>query len=94
MSVDADGTYTYPWQTDVAWGDTCREFVLTTKTGVQHRAFFKLLAATHTDGTVGGTVPATLVADARHAGDVRRVHAGRGAGVHGDHGRQRDLHRR
>ena len=46
--------------------------MLTTKTGVQHRAYFKFLAATHTDGTVGGSVPATLVADARHAGDVRR----------------------
>ncbi len=46
--------------TTTDWGATCREFVLTTKTGVQHRAFFKFLAATHTDGTVGGTVPATL----------------------------------
>ena len=62
LSVDADGTYTYPWQTDVAWGDTCREFVLTTKTGVQHRAFFKFLAATHIDD-----------ARRRHgAGDARR----------------------
>jgi hypothetical protein len=60
LSVSADGTYTYPWRTTTAWGDTCREFVLTTKTGVQHRAFFKFLAATHADGTVGGTVPATL----------------------------------
>ena len=52
--------YTYPWQTTTAWGDSCREFVLTTKTGVQHRAYFKFLAATHVDGTVGGSVPATL----------------------------------
>ncbi len=60
LSVDAAGTYTYPWMTTTDWGATCREFVLTTKTGVQHRAFFKLNAATHTDGTVGGSVPATL----------------------------------
>ena len=60
LSVDADGVYTYPWQTTTAWGDSCREFVLTTKTGVQHRAYFKFLAATHVDGTVGGSVPATL----------------------------------
>ncbi len=33
-------------------------------------------------GTVSGTVPATLVADARHAGDLRRVHAGRGDGTY------------
>ena len=79
LSVDADGVYTYPWQTDDAWGDTCREFVLTTKTGVQHRAFFKFLAATHADTGAGGTVPATLAADARHAGDVRAVHARRRA---------------
>ncbi len=32
--------------------------------------------------------------DARHAGDVRRVHAGRGEGVHGVHDGQRDLHGR
>ena len=60
LSVDAEGVYTYPWQTTTAWGDSCREFVLTTKTGVQHRAYFKFLAATHVDGTVGGSVPATL----------------------------------
>ena len=60
LSVDADGVYTYPWQTTTAWGDSCREFVLTTKTGAQHRAYFKFLAATHVDGTVGGSVPATL----------------------------------
>ena len=60
LSVDADGVYTYPWQTTTAWGDSCREFVLTTKTGAQHRAYFRFLAATHVDGTVGGSVPATL----------------------------------
>jgi hypothetical protein len=60
LTVAADGTYTYPWQTTTAWGDSCREFVLTTKTGVQHRAYFKFLAATHVEGSVGGSVPATL----------------------------------
>ena len=33
--------------------------------------------------SVGGTVPATLSLDARRAGHVRRVHAGRREGVHG-----------
>lgn len=60
LSVDAGGTYTYPWQTTTAWGDSCRELVFTTKTGVQHRSYFKFLAATHVDGSAGGTVPATL----------------------------------
>jgi hypothetical protein len=60
LSVAADGTYTYPWRSSEAWGDTCREFVLTTKTGVQHRAYFKFLAATNVDQGAGGTVPATL----------------------------------
>jgi hypothetical protein len=56
LSVDADGVYTYPWRTDAAWVNTCREFVLTTKTGVQHRAFFHFWPT----ADVGGTVPATL----------------------------------
>ena len=34
------------------------------------------------------------VADARRAGDVRRVHAGRGEGLHGVDDRDRDLHGR
>ena len=36
-----------------------------------------------TPAPVGGTVPGHAGADARRAGDVRRVHAGRGEGVHG-----------
>ena len=60
LSVDASRHLTYPWQTTTAWGDTCREFVFTTKTGVQHRSYFKFLAATHVDTPVGGTVAATL----------------------------------
>ena len=42
--------------------------------------------------TVGGTVPATLSLTLGRAGHVRRVHAGRREGVHGDDDRQRDLH--
>ena len=49
---------------------------------------------TDTPGTVGGTVPATLSLTPRRAGVLRRVHAGRGAGVHGVDDRQRDLHAR
>ena len=37
--------------------------------------------ASDVTGTVGGSVPATLSLDARGAGDVRRVHAGRGEGL-------------
>ena len=79
LSVDADGMYTYPWQTDDAWGNTCREFVLTTKTGVQHRAFFKFLAATHTPTGRRRHGAGDAGADARHAGDVRGVHPRRRA---------------
>ncbi len=43
------------------------------------------------DAPVGGTVPATLVADARHAGVVRPVHAWHREGVHR---RSTDRHRR
>ena len=42
-----------------------------------------LPVVTRRPGTVGGSVPATLVAHARRAGDLRRVHAGRGEGLHG-----------
>jgi hypothetical protein len=33
--------YTYPWKTVRDWDGTCREFVLTRKDGVQHRAYFR-----------------------------------------------------
>ena len=56
LSVDANGVYRYPWMTDAAWVNTCREFVLTTKTGAQHRAYFHFWPT----ADVGGTVPATL----------------------------------
>src|SRR5690606_3149790 len=39
------GRYTYPWKLERDWGGTCREFVLTRKDGVQHRAFFRIEAA-------------------------------------------------
>ena len=46
-----------------------------------------LVAADDADGTVGGNVPATLSLTLGTAGDVRRVHAGRGPRLHGvDHG--------
>ena len=45
-------------------------------------------------GGVAGTVPGDARADARTGGVVRRVHARRGARVHGDDDRERDLHRR
>ena len=56
LSVDANGVYTYPWMTDAAWSSTGREFVMTTKTGVQHRAYFRFWPT----ADVGGTVPPTL----------------------------------
>ena len=58
LTVDANGVYTYPWKSDAAWSHTCREFVLTEKSGVQHRAFFYFIPAV--DQPTGGTVPATL----------------------------------
>jgi extracellular elastinolytic metalloproteinase len=58
LSVDGTGVYTYPWKTERAWGHTCREFVLTEKSGVQHRAFFYFIPSAET--SAGGTVPATL----------------------------------
>ena len=57
------------------------------------RSKSQVLGQTDTPGTVGGTVPAHAGADARRAGDVRRVHARRREDLHGlDHG-HRDLHR-
>jgi extracellular elastinolytic metalloproteinase len=46
LSVTGGGVYRYLWQTDEAWGGTCREMVLTRTDGVQHRAFFAFV----TDG--------------------------------------------
>ena len=39
--------------------------------------------STETGGTVGGVGAGDALADARRAGHVRRVHAGRGEGLHG-----------
>ena len=44
-------------------------------------------------GTVSGTVPATLSLTLGPRGDVRAVHAGRGARLRGEHDRERDLDR-
>ena len=92
LSVDASGTYTYPWQTTTAWGDTCREFVFTTKTGVQHRSYFKFLAATHVDAPRRRHRGRDPRPDAGHERVVRAVRPGRHAGVHGGHDRERDQH--
>jgi extracellular elastinolytic metalloproteinase len=43
LTRGADGRYTYPWQTDEGWVDTCREFVLTLDNGEQHRAYFQFV---------------------------------------------------
>ena len=51
----------------------------------------KSVSASCSEGNVGGTVPATLSLVARHAGDLRPVHAGRRARLHGHHVGQRDL---
>jgi extracellular elastinolytic metalloproteinase len=44
LSRNAAGRYTFPWQTEEAWVDTCREFVLTLDNGEQHRAYFQFVA--------------------------------------------------
>ena len=49
---------------------------------------------TATAGDVGGTVPATLSLTLGAPADVRRVHPGCGAGVHGGDDGDRDLHGR
>ena len=42
LSYDAStGRYTFLWKTLAEWDGTCREFVLTRKDGVQHRAYFR-----------------------------------------------------
>ena len=83
VTVSAPGRHTVEYRGTNAAGTT--EVRSTT---------FTIGAVTDTPGTVGGTVPATLVAHARRAGDVRRVHAGRGARVHGVHDGERHQHRR
>ena len=37
----AEDVYTFPWKTLREWNGSCREFVLTRKDGVQHRAYFR-----------------------------------------------------
>ena len=44
-------------------------------------------------GGVGGTVPPTLSLQLGAAGELRRVHAGRRARLHGEHHGQRHQHR-
>ena len=45
LTRSTTGVYTYPWQTQEDWVDTCREVVVTRKDGIQHRAFFQVVAA-------------------------------------------------
>jgi len=45
LSRNAAGGYNFPWQTEEAWVDTCREFVLTLDNGEQHRAYFQFVEA-------------------------------------------------
>ena len=46
------------------------------------------------NGAAGGTVPATLSLSLGAERELRRLHAGRGAGLHGDDDGERDLDRR
>ncbi|HEX6338977.1 MAG TPA: M36 family metallopeptidase [Jiangellaceae bacterium] len=45
LTVNRQGVYTYPWQTDEQWAGTCQELVLTRDDGDQHRAFFAFVEA-------------------------------------------------
>ena len=38
------GTYTYLWETEEAWADTCRQLVLTLEDGTQHRVDVRITA--------------------------------------------------
>ena len=91
LSVDANGVYRYPWMTDAAWVNTCREFVLTTKTGAQHRAFFHFWPH-------GGTSAARCRRRFRCRSAGRRRSArslpGVGQQLRRHHDRERDLERR
>ena len=52
----------------------------------------RLAVVTEAHGSGRRHGPGDAGADARRSGHVRRVHAGRGQGVHGDDDRERDLH--
>jgi extracellular elastinolytic metalloproteinase len=43
LTVNANGVFTYPWETLDEWAGTCREVVVTRDDGKQHRAFFRFL---------------------------------------------------
>jgi hypothetical protein len=43
LSRSTQGRYTFPWQTEEQWVDTCRELVLTLDNGQQHRAYFEFV---------------------------------------------------
>ncbi len=40
-AVNDSGVFLYPWKTDAAWAGTCREFVMTERTGKQYRAYYR-----------------------------------------------------
>ena len=63
-------------------------------TGVMYRHVRVTRVRRPTEGTVGGTVPGDALADARRAGDLRRLHARASRGVHGVDDRDGDLDRR
>ncbi|HSJ60336.1 MAG TPA: M36 family metallopeptidase [Jiangellaceae bacterium] len=45
LTRSTNGRYTFRWQTQEDWVDTCREFVLTLQNGEQHRAYFRFVEA-------------------------------------------------
>ena len=55
---------------------------------------YRVLDATNVDGSVNGSVPATLGLTLGTRGHVRRVHGGPGEGLHHDDGGERRLDRR
>ena len=63
----ATDVYTFPWKTLKAWDGSCREFVLTRKDGVQHRAYFRFSPAPsfavsgHVRGTDGQPIGGATV---------------------------------
>ena len=42
--IEPGETYTYLWETEEAWADTCRQLVLTLEDGKQHRVDVRITA--------------------------------------------------
>ena len=83
LTLSTPGAYTVKWIAQDMKGNV--EAVQTQRL---------LVAADDADGSAWRHRPGDAGADARHAGGVRRVHAGRREGLHGGHDGQRDLDRR